>query len=86
MVIRRQPMKTISLKLPDPLLARLNSAAKQSKRSKSEYVRHCLENALENPQARNKGSCFDMAADLCGIVEGPGDLSFNKKHLAGFGR
>jgi metal-responsive CopG/Arc/MetJ family transcriptional regulator len=79
-------MKTISLKLPDSLLARLNSAAKCGKRSKSEYVRHCLENAMENQETDLKGSCFDLAADLCGIIEGPDDLSYNKKHMARFGR
>jgi hypothetical protein len=79
-------MKTISLKLPDSLLARLNSEAKRSRRSKSEFVRRCLENALENKAADAIGSCFDLTADLCGIIEGPGDLSYNKKHMAGFGR
>lgn len=79
-------MKTISLKLPESLLARLNSEAKRSKRSKSEFVRRCLENVLEDQGTGAKGSCFDLAADLCGIIEGPGDLSYNKKHMAGFGR
>lgn len=86
MVIQDMSVKTISLKLPDKLLARLNSAAKRTKRSKSEFVRDCLENALENQEAGHKGSCFDLAADLCGIIEGPGDLSYNKKYLSGFGR
>jgi plasmid stability protein len=79
-------MKTISLKLPDALLARLNSTAKRNKRSKSEFVRHCLENALDNQKSGPKGSCLDLAADLCGVIEGPGDLSYNKKHMSGFGR
>jgi hypothetical protein len=79
-------MKTISLKLSDGLLARLNSAAKQKKRSKSDLIRQYLEKALDNREVRTKGSCLDLAADLCGVFEGPGDLSFNTKHLAGFGR
>jgi metal-responsive CopG/Arc/MetJ family transcriptional regulator len=79
-------MKTISLKLPDALLARLNSAAKNKKRSKSEYVRNCLEHALENPKTCPPGSCHDLAGDLCGIINVPSDLSYNKKRLSGFGR
>jgi metal-responsive CopG/Arc/MetJ family transcriptional regulator len=79
-------MASISLKLPDSLLARLNNAAKRERRSKSAFVRRCLENALEKQDAAHKESCFDLVSDLCGIIEGPGDLSFNKKHLAGFGR
>ena len=79
-------MKTMSLKLPDRLLTRLNCAAKRSKRSKSELVRQCLEDSLESRQSGSKGSCFDLAADLCGIAEGPADLSYNKNRLAGFGQ
>jgi hypothetical protein len=30
-------------------------------------------------------SCHDLFADVCGTIDGPKDLSTNRKHLAGFG-
>lgn len=74
----------MTLKLPESLFVRFNSTAKRAKRSKSDLVRQYLENALENPETSIKGSCLELAADLCGIVEGPGNLSHNyTSHYAG---
>jgi hypothetical protein len=42
--------------------------------------------ALQRAQADGVGaSCHDLMSPLCGVVDGPRDLSTNRKHLAGFG-
>jgi len=80
-------MKTISLKLPERLLRRLESAARERGESKSELVRTALEQML-NGAGTGKGpvSALDLAGDLVGCGEGPGDLSTNPKYMEGFGR
>ena len=45
----------------------------------------------ETALARHKapaveGSVADLAGDIIGSVEGPGDLSTNKKHMDDYGR
>jgi len=79
-------MKTLSLKLPETLAARLTAAARNSGRTKSALVREVLEDYLANDKGVRAGSCLELIADLVGCVEGPGDLSFNKKHMRGFGQ
>jgi predicted DNA-binding protein len=76
-------MKTLTMKLPDPLLAWLEEQAKRARRPKSAIVREIL----QKHQRTQPRSAFDMAADLCGSARsGLRDLSYNKKHLRGFGR
>lgn len=80
-------MKTISLKLPQSLSAKLDSAAKQRGQSKSEVVRAALEEFLNGRRAVERPiSALELASDLVGCVEGPGDLSTNLKHVEGFGK
>lgn len=79
-------MKTVSLKLSDGLDAKLGLAATSRGQSKSAVVRAALKAFLENGAAGGGGSCLHLAADLAGCVEGPRDLSFDKKHLDGYGR
>ena len=80
-------MKTISLKLPEGLHAKLEQAAKQEKQSKSDVVRAALEQFL-NGQRKSKNfvSALELAGDLVGCCEGPGDLSTNPKYMEGFGK
>jgi hypothetical protein len=82
-------MKTLSLKLPARLSARLERAAKKRGQSKSEIVRAALEQFLNGapaaPSAARPMSVLDLAGDLVGCVEGPGDLTTNPKHMEGFG-
>lgn len=79
-------MKTISLKLPDPLNRRLEIMAKRQRVSKSEVVRVALENYLNGGQAEPRPiSALELAGDLVGCCEGPGDLSTNPKYMEGFG-
>jgi len=79
-------MKTISLKLPPNLSAKLDHAASQRRQSKSEIVRAALEQFLNGgSRTRRQVSALELAGDLVGCVEGPGDLSTNSKYMEGFG-
>ena len=79
-------MKTISLKLSDSLEKRVASEARKRGVSKSQLVRDSLESYLENGGALEGPSCYDLARDLAGSVEGPPDLSTNPKYLEDLGR
>jgi Arc/MetJ-type ribon-helix-helix transcriptional regulator len=81
-------MKTISLKLPAGLHAKLDRAAKQRKQSKSDVVRAALEQFLNGEQASESArpiSALELAGEWVGCAEGPGDLSTNTKYMEGFG-
>ncbi len=78
-------MKTISLKLPDSLHAKLNRVARQRGRSKSDVVRTAIEEHLNGEKSPACGSFLEAARKWIGCVEGPGDLSTNAKHMGGFG-
>lgn len=77
-------MTTISLKVPEALDFRLAQIAGKRGSSKSEVIRDALERMVTAKSTR-KCSCLSMASDLIGCVEGPADLSHNKKHMKGFG-
>jgi Arc/MetJ-type ribon-helix-helix transcriptional regulator len=79
-------MQTISLKLPEHLLAQLESEAKARRVTKSLLIRESLEKALETQSRSGASSCYDLARDLAGSVKGlPEDLAENSKHMEGFG-
>lgn len=75
-------MKTITVKLPEPLAHWLSQRARELGRTQSDLVREALHHASEGGA---RGSCFDLFADVCGSAVGPKDLSTNPKHLDGFG-
>ena len=77
-------MTTISLKVPEALDLRLSQLAGKRGSSKSALIRDALERMVAASSAR-QCSCLSMASDLIGSVEGPADLSHNKKHIKGFG-
>jgi metal-responsive CopG/Arc/MetJ family transcriptional regulator len=80
-------MNTLSLKLPRSLSAKLDRAAKQRGQSKSELVRAALEQFLNGAlPAQQRLSALELAGDLVGCMEGPGDLSTNPKYMEGFGK
>ena len=79
-------MKTLSLKLHESLHTRLAAAAEKRGQSKSAVVREALQEFLEDDRAAKSASCLEMVSDLAGCVEGPGDLSVNRKHLGGYGK
>jgi hypothetical protein len=78
-------MQTISLKLPDHLLARIEKEAKARGITKSLLVRDSVEKALRRT-APGAPSCYELAHDLAGAVSGlPKDLAVNPKYMDGFG-
>lgn len=79
-------MVSISLKIPKDMNARLGKFAQKRGITKSDAVRLGVERMLSDRPGDLKGSVLDLVADLAGCVEGPGDLSYNKKHLEGFGQ
>jgi len=79
-------MQTISLKLPEDLLADLEREAKARRVSKSALVREGVETVLRHRSRRGAPSCYDLARDLAGSVKGlPRDLATNPKYMEGFG-
>ncbi len=80
-------MTTISLKLPETLLARLEAESRQRRVNKSALVRTALEKELAASATGGEASCYDLARDLAGSLKGlPKDLSTNPKYMKGFGQ
>jgi Arc/MetJ-type ribon-helix-helix transcriptional regulator len=80
-------MRTISVKLPDELLAQLGREAKARRVTKSSLVRESLEKSLHGQLAAGAVSCYDLARDLAGSSKGlPKDLAENPKYMEGFGQ
>jgi hypothetical protein len=78
-------MENITVKLPDSLIAMLNAAAKKRGESRSAIIRSAIENFVVGESKTQTGSCLDFSADLAGCVEGPPDLSHNRKHMRRYG-
>ena len=72
-------MKTLTVRLPEPLVADIEAESRGRKISKSDVVRERLEIA---PRLRRRSpASFNVIADLVGSVDGlPSDLSTRKKH------
>jgi Arc/MetJ-type ribon-helix-helix transcriptional regulator len=73
-------MKTLTVRLPEPLVADIEAESRGRKISKSDVVRERLERA---PRQRRRTASLDAIADLIGSVDGlPSDLAARKKdHL-----
>ena len=81
-------MKSVTLKLPDLLHARLAAEARKRRATKSAVVNRALETLLPavGDGHRRGMSCHDLARDLAGCCKGgPPDLSTNEKYMRGFG-
>jgi Arc/MetJ-type ribon-helix-helix transcriptional regulator len=71
-------MKTLTIRLPDPLAAEIEAESRTRKISKSDVVRERLR-LLRRP-AQGAQAPLHAIADLIGSVEGlPADLSARKK-------
>jgi Arc/MetJ-type ribon-helix-helix transcriptional regulator len=71
-------MKSLTVRLPEPLVADIESEASDRKISKSDVVRERLQVATGS--ARRPTALIDAIADLIGSVDGlPADLSARKK-------
>jgi len=79
-------MKTVSIKLPPRLDARLAAAVARRRTTRSRLVREILERHLAASELAPE-SALARAGDLVGSVKRkPRDLSSNPKHLRGYGR
>lgn len=72
---------TLTIRLEDELMRHLEDEARRTRTSKGELVRRALRERLH----KRKPSVLDALGDLVGSIEGPADLSSNRRHLAGFG-
>ena len=70
-------MKTLTVRLPEPLVADIEAESRGRKISKSDVVRERLET---EPRKRRRAASLNAIADLIGSVDGlPADLSARKK-------
>jgi Arc/MetJ-type ribon-helix-helix transcriptional regulator len=70
-------MKTLTVRLPEPLVADIEAESRGRKISKSDVVRERLELA---PRKRRRTTSLNAIADLIGSVDNlPTDLSSRKK-------
>jgi Arc/MetJ-type ribon-helix-helix transcriptional regulator len=80
-------MKTLTVRLPDPLAAEIEAESRGRKISKSDVVRERLERA---PARGGRPPALERIADLIGSVEDlPADTSARKKQYlraTGYGR
>jgi hypothetical protein len=79
-------MTTISMKVPESLAKELAAEARRRGASKSALLRLALSHLLEDGPRRRTKTFGELAGDLIGSLEGPGDLSYNKDHMKDFGR
>ena len=78
--------RAITVKIPGPLAARLSAAVRRRRTTQSAIVREALEGHLRSTPLDSGGSFLEVAADIIGSVEGPADLSTNRRRLRGYGR
>lgn len=70
-------MKTLTVRLPAPLVADIEAESRTRKISKSDVVRERLQRA---PRRRRRTASLEAIADLIGSVDGlPTDLTTRKK-------
>jgi Arc/MetJ-type ribon-helix-helix transcriptional regulator len=70
-------MKTLTVRLPEPLVADIEAESRGRKISKSDVIRERLEFA---PRQRHRTASLDAIVDLIGSVDGlPTDLSARGK-------
>lgn len=81
-------MKTLTVRLPEPLWAEIEAESRGRRISKSDVVRGHLRAAVGRD--RSESASLDAIADLIGSVDGlPADLSTRKKQylrIMGYGQ
>jgi hypothetical protein len=75
-------MPTVTVKMSPRQFARLKQIARERRMPKAQVLREAFERAGDSAVS---GSMYDLIADLTGSVEGPSDLSINRKFLEGYG-
>ncbi len=76
-------MPTVTVKMPQPLHARLEAEAARRHTTKSAILREAFAQRSVGAPA---GSFHERAKHLIGAASGPGDLSARSKTLTGYGR
>lgn len=79
-------MGTLTVKLPQPLQARLDALVARRGRRKSDLVREAIERLVAERGEPAQVNVLDLLKDLKGSGRGPKDLSSSRKHLRGYGR
>ena len=80
-------MTTLTVNLPDKVVAGIDRAAKARRKSRAAFVREVLAESAQAAGATASPSLLDRTKNLCGIgFSKVGDLSSNPEHLADFGR
>jgi predicted transcriptional regulator len=84
-------MSASSIKLPADLDRTLTELAKARKTTRAKVLREALQTLARKTSTKTrtkkrKGTIAEVAGDLIGSAEGPGDLSSNPKYMAGYGR
>jgi hypothetical protein len=74
--------RTLTIRLDAETARLLEQESKATRRSKGEVVRRALRERLR----RRRPSALETLTRFVGVMEGPADLSVNKKHLRHFGR
>ena len=75
-------MKMMSLKLPDDLLREVEEEARRTGLTKSQVIRRLVEEGFKHKRkAKSPVTCADLAGDLIGSLDGPPDLSTNRRYL-----
>ncbi len=67
-------MKTLTVKVNEELDAKLVALAAEWGESKSAVIRTALEQIVESNGKSTANSCWSLARDLVGSMEGPEDL------------
>ena len=85
-VLQSNCMRTLVLRIPDELEARLQALASRRGKTKSAIAREVLSKGVCS-RRKDEWSAFDLMRDQIGIVDtGIGDLASSPKHMERFGR
>lgn len=80
-------MSTLSIKLPKVIDEKLTTAARKRKKAKTTVIVEALQAYFASEEEQTL-TVAELAKDYIGALndDGPADLSYNKKYLAGYGR
>jgi Arc/MetJ-type ribon-helix-helix transcriptional regulator len=82
-------MKTLTVRLPEPLVAQIEAESRARRVSKSDIIRERLSHPVGRTR-RRRPAAYEAIADLIGSVDGlPTDLGARKKDYlkaTGYGR
>jgi len=78
-------MPTVTVKIPPALHRQLEAEAAKRRTTKSAILREAFSRGQGQTEA-TADSFYERAKHLIGAASGPGDLSTNPKHMAGYGK